>query len=164
MNDNIGFMAGADVYRLGLEADVALFFDAINLLVIPKCPGRRWSVITDRLYKRYVAEQDLPEAQELMNVAQDVLMREPAVQLARLQNAAMSSIDTTGPGTVADVFRSFFEKFGHAVDSAQSFNARWGEYVPLKIGHAGVPDFITDRDRPEESYDTLTGPPFWVSN
>lgn len=163
MIGRIGFMAGADLYELGSEYDVELFFDAIRYLVAPRFPDLNWDVVTDRLYKRYLKEDELDQAQEALRVAERTLQLEFASRLATLPNADQADVANGSTGTAGDVFRDYFEKFRSAVESAKSFKANWGEYVPLKIGRTDIPEFAVDRDRPTNSYDALVGRPLWSS-
>lgn len=160
--NTIGFIAGGDLYELGSRSDVELFFEAIRNFAVPKRPEQQWDLITDRLYKRYLAKEDLSRAQGLMDCAETLLEQEPSVNLTSLPSAMFATVARNDAGTLADVFHKFFDRFRRAVESAQSFDTRWGEYIPLKIGHTDVPNFILDRDRPTEQYDKLTGQPFWI--
>jgi hypothetical protein len=159
----IGFFGGSTISELGPVADVQLFFDCLGSLVVPASPDRNWSLLTDRLYRRYLRREELTPAQALMDEVQE--------RFGDLPSSTVDWGDITAPGavsrldplkaTLADVFSAYFERFERCRNSAEMFFETWQRYLPLKIGIADLPDYLADEDRPLEEYESLQGEPLW---
>jgi hypothetical protein len=159
----IAFFGGPTISELGPVADVQLFFHCIRSLVVPAAPDRNWSLLTDRLYRRYLRREELAPAQALMD---EVQKRFGAIPSSTVDwgditaSAAVSRLDPS-KATLAEVFSAYFERFARCRESAEIFFETWQRYQPLKIGIADLPDSVADQDRPLEEYESLQGKPFW---
>jgi hypothetical protein len=63
----IGFDGGHSMYELGPAPDVALFFNCLRRYAKEDHLEKDWSLLTDRLYRRYLRQQELGPA-ELLNL------------------------------------------------------------------------------------------------
>ena len=70
MNEHVGFTGGAILMDVGTEYDFLLFFECINSFLAKKYPNKNWNIITDRLYRKYIASNELDIAYLLMNEIQ----------------------------------------------------------------------------------------------
>ncbi|MEP6637633.1 MAG: hypothetical protein ABJB97_12990 [Acidobacteriota bacterium] len=159
----IGFFGGPTISELGPVADVQLFFDCINSLVVPAAPDRNWSLLTDRLYRRYLRREELVPAQALMDEVQTRFSTIPSstVNWSNITtSAAVSRLDPS-KATLAEVFSAYFDRFARCRESAEIFFHTWQSYQPLKIVIVDLPDSVTDQDRLPEEYESLEGEPFW---
>ena len=73
----IGIAGGGTVWSLGTAQEIQLFFDCIDVYVVKSFPNEDWELITDRLYKRYLRQQELDIAVEKMNLIQKVFATLP---------------------------------------------------------------------------------------
>jgi hypothetical protein len=69
---NVGFQGGSSICELGPSADVALFFECLNAYAAKTNPEQNWSLLTDRLYRRYLKQDELDVASALMASAKDI--------------------------------------------------------------------------------------------
>jgi hypothetical protein len=159
----IGFVGGPTISELGPVADVQLFFDCICSLVAPAAPDRNWSLLTDRLYRRYLRREELAPAQALMDEVQKRFGAIPSSTLdwSDITASAEASRLDRSKAKLAEVFSAYFERFARCRESSELFFQTWQSYQPLKIVITDLPDYFTDEDRPPEEYDSLEGEPFW---
>lgn len=159
----IGFFGGPTISELGPVADVQLFFDCIGSLVVPAAPDRNWSLLTDRLYRRYLRREELTPAQEMMDEVQKRFGAIPSSTVDWGNITVSTGVSRLDPSkaTLAEVFSAYFERFARCRKSAEIFFQTWQSYQPLKIVIVDLPDSITDQNRPLEEYESLEGEPFW---
>jgi len=62
----IGVMGGNSIYELGPLKDIVLFFDCIEYFVVKHHSEQDWSLLTDRLYRRYLRLEELETTRKLM--------------------------------------------------------------------------------------------------
>ncbi|WP_134167095.1 hypothetical protein [Paraburkholderia caballeronis] len=67
----IGFNGGGLLYELGLASDVSLFFDCLGADTQEANHEQDWSLLTDRLYRRYLRLDELEPAFALMEQVQE---------------------------------------------------------------------------------------------
>ena len=160
---HVGFFGGSSICELGSIAYVAVFFSCLNRYAVDKSFNGSWSVLTDRLYRRYLRPEDMPMAVSLMAQAKEFFSQVDA-----------SSVDWVGLGidpastklglsgeNLAEVFAKFFEHFSYCAESSALFEKTWGKLVPVRLVCSDIPDFFTDKKRPLASYDCDAGAPFW---
>jgi len=160
---NIGFCGGSSIRELGPISDVMLFFNCVGAYVVP---GTRkdWSLITDRLYRRYVRFEDLDETSGLMA---EVKRAFSSVSSTEVDWSALDELPSSSSrlnakqGTLDLVYAKYFEQFDYCVESAKVFNKSWKIYQPVKVAISDLPAFMTDKKRPTTEYDDLDGKPFW---
>lgn len=64
----IGFSGGGRFGNVGTKEDFELFFACIERYAVTQHPELDWSIITDRLYKRYLRHEENERACELMQI------------------------------------------------------------------------------------------------
>lgn len=157
----IGFLGGSSLCELGPISDVDLFFDCIREFVIPKFPERKWEIITDRLYKRYIRIDELSAAAMMIDDAHEVFS---SVSRSMVDWGCISSVSSRlniDKETLAEIFEKYFENFSHCKESAEIFFETWKSYQPVRIVVADMPVFMKEKKRALEDYDIFEGIPFW---
>ncbi|WP_095093535.1 hypothetical protein [Pseudomonas sp. Irchel 3A5] len=163
----LGFDGGHTVYELGPISDVVLFFECLNAFVVSKYPDRDWSLLSDRLYKRYLRRGELDESLALMEEAKSIFLTLPSssvewdedMQADRDRTWLDSRVDNLG-----EVFYRYFDLFSKAKDSAVSFLDEFGIYQPVRILASDIPALFFEKNRPLNEYDALelSSLPFWL--
>ncbi|QCX49533.1 hypothetical protein [Ralstonia pseudosolanacearum] len=161
----IGFHGGSSLCELGTVSDVVLFFDCLSMYVESARPEQDWSLLSDRLYRRYLREDELDAALRLMEQAKQIFSTHPAATAVNWDPALLGDrqrtwLDPTRP-TLADVFAKYFECFSHCVESSKIFMSSWNMYKPVRTVIADLPDFAVEKKRSLEEYDSLEGEPLW---
>ncbi len=163
----IGLDGGHTVYELGPVSDVVLFFGCLNAFVVSQYPENDWSLLTDRLYKRYLRQDDLEQAFALMERAKGIFLMLPRTTVEwdeSLQgNREVTWLDSK-QDTLGTIFSRYFDLFSKAKGSAISFFGEFGIYQPVRILISDMPSFILERKRPLSEYDelSLNDLPFWL--
>lgn len=168
----VGIMGGSLLCELGTSVDIHLFFDCINTYVISKHPKQDWSLLADRLYKRYLRLNELDEASILMEKVRQIFTALPsnAVDWTGYEegkNKTKNHLDSTR-STLAEIFEKYFYHFSRCVESSKNsyeiFKLESGyKYEPVQLIISDIPWFTVENNRPLEEYDSLKGPPFWAS-
>jgi len=156
---NIGFDGGSSLCVLGPVSDVILFFDCINVFAVEDHPQRDWSLLTDRLYRRYLRLEELDAAVALMNEVKKIFATVSTSAVA-WENPT-TKLNPNEPN-LADVFARYFDLFAHCVTSAKGFFEDWNSYQPVRIVISDLAEFVNEKERPLEEYDALKGEPFWL--
>lgn len=97
--------------------------------------------LLDRLYKKYVRFEELDET---------------ALMVRKLKEGLSSDVE--------EKFSKYLSGIETCIESAKMFYNSWGIYQPVKAGVTDVPEYIQDKNRPQEQYDVLSpdDPPFWL--
>jgi hypothetical protein len=164
---NIAFYGGNAICELGPVSDVVLFFDCVENFAVADRPDLDWSVLTDKLYRRYIDVDFLPVARARMS---DVKAAFTHIQSSAVEwNEAMlgnpsKTILNPELGTLADVYARYFEFFDHCAESSSSFHETWGYQVPIRTIVSDMPAMIVATDRPLAEHDALSpnDKPFWL--
>lgn len=167
----IGLAGGSLLCELGSKTDIHLFFDCLNTYVVSKYLEQDWSLLSDRLYKRYLRLNELDAALALMEQVRKKFAALPsnAIDWQDYEGTKATTnnrLDTT-KGTLADVFERFFENFVRCSESAKNsyemFKSYAGyKYEPVRFIVTDIPWFTAENMRPLEEYDALDGESFWV--
>ncbi|WP_175655216.1 hypothetical protein [Burkholderia ambifaria] len=163
---HIGFDGGHSIYELGPSSDVILFFECLKTYAEQAHPDQDWSLLTDRLYRRYLRREELDKAAALMEQARQIFMQHPAASAVEWDtllsgDPGRSWLNPNQP-TLADVFRKYFENFEKACGSAKSFVDAFNIYQPVRVVMSDLPGFGRDKNKPLAEYDVLEGKPFWL--
>jgi len=166
---NIGFYGGGSICELGPVSDVILFWECIDHYAIQPHPEQDWSLLTDRLYRRYLKLEELDQASFLMDQIKEIFQNLPSSSVdwdALPKDPEQTRLDPTSP-TLADIFKRYFEHFDHCVGSAKLSHYGLDSipgygYKPVKTVISDIPAYFLDKKRSLEEYDTLEGDPFWL--
>jgi hypothetical protein len=162
----IGFDGGHSIYELGTSSDVQLFFDCLDAYTEEANHAQDWSLLTDRLYRRYLRREELEPALALMVKVREIFAQLPAKTAVdwkphMLGDPEKSWLNPDQP-TLADVFSEYFEKFERACGSAESFVKAFNIYQPVRVVISDLAGFARDKNKPLAEYDALEGEPFWL--
>ncbi|WP_321852795.1 hypothetical protein [Paraburkholderia tropica] len=167
----IGFAGGSSICELGTASDVNLFFDLLRFYVEDEHPDTDWTLLTDRLYRRYLRSEETGHALALMERVRAIFAEKPAHTSVEwdqqmLADHERSWLDATQP-TLADVFQKYFASFAYCVESAklnyEAFKAYPSySYEPVRTVISDLPGFARDKNKPLEEYDALEGKPMWL--
>ena len=162
---NIGFCGGGAICELGTISDVKLFFECVDFFVAKKDPEKNWVLLLDRLYRRYLREEELDEAASLMIEVQSKFLALPCSEvdwkMDLIGDRRKTWLDPT-QSNLAEVFKVYFQHFAHCVESAKLFAKSWSIYQPLKITRTELAWYMVEKSRPVEEYDLVDGEPFWA--
>lgn len=164
---NIAFHGGNSICQLGPVSDVVLFFDCIEIFAVAERPDLDWTVLTDKLYRRYITVGYLHQARLRMADVKAAFasVRSSAVEWkARMQGDPSKSILDPSQPTLADVYARYFELFEHCAESSYLFHESWGSEVPIRTITSDLPRMLVDKRRPLAEHDALspTDKPFWL--
>jgi hypothetical protein len=164
----IGFDGGSSLYELGPASDVILFFQCLDVYAVKREMYDGWSLLTDRLYRRYVRMVDNERTSFLMDRVQSSFERE-ATDSAIDWNNFNSDQSWLEPSrsTLADLFSRYFEGFSRCIESAklnyETFKEYSGySYEPVRIVISDLTGFARDKNKSLGEYDALEGQPFWL--
>jgi hypothetical protein len=162
----IGFDGGHSIYELGPAPDVSLFFNCLRTYAEQDHPEQDWGLLTDRLYRRYLRQEELQPALDLMAQVHTIFAQKPAASsvewdVAMIGNPEKSWLNPDQP-TLADVFGKYFERFASACGSAKSFSDAFNIYQPVRLVISDLAGFARDKNKPLAEYDALEGKPFWL--
>ena len=165
----IGFTGGGSLCELGSAIDVQLFFDCLGTYVARKHPEQDWSLLTDRLYQRYLRLEDLDSASALMAQVKQIFEVLPNSAIdwhGMVVDTSKTRLDPSKE-TLADIFGKFFEHFAHCVESAkisyEGFKSYPGyQYQPVRVAITDEPWAMAEEQRSLGEYDALEGKPFWL--
>lgn len=163
----VGFDGGHTVYELGPVSDVVLFFECLDAFVVPEHSDQDWSLLSDRLYKRYVRQEDLEASLALMEKARSQFLTLPGSSVewdAAMQAAPAKTWLDPSQDTLGDIFARYFDLFSKAKDSAVSFFDAFGIYQPLRVLVSDMPALMIEKRRPLNEYEALEADdlPFWL--
>ena len=164
---NIAFYGGNAVGVLGPVSDVVLFFDCVKSFAEFDRPELDWTVLTDKLLRRYVGIDSVDQAKARMDDVKLLFRRVPATAVEWNEpmrgDPAKTTLDHTLP-TLADVFEKYFEHFDWCVRSSKSFHETWGYEVPIRTIISDMPGMMVDTRRPLSEYDAVAADdkPFWL--
>lgn len=160
---NIGFSGGGFIGQVGTVSDAILFFDCVNYFAPLTRPDHDWSLLVDRLYRRYIALEDTARAQALMDELQPIFGATPSSEIDWGTEKVRTVLDRDLP-TLADVFAKYFKFFRLCGDSALLFHRSWGGVKPLRTIISDMPAAMLEDDRPLAEFDALApdDKPFWL--
>lgn len=140
----VGFFGGNNLVRTASVEEFLSFFEHVKQNIDWSNEEDR-SLITDRLYKKYVKEQDIDRTSELMRSIRE--------QFERSGQGAL------GFGTKDG---RIFAAYEACVEDTKHFLHKRQKYVPIRITIAELPHCIIDTERPLAKLDAWDGPPFWT--
>lgn len=151
----IGYSGGGLIAELGSVEDVQTFFSLIQKYVVSKHPTKNWSILIDRLYKRYLKAEELEIAIELMKIVEDEFKKKEQLRI------------NSGEKSIFTYFKSYFEKFLLCAEMIQLSYEEFGsspdyKYEPMKLVITDLPWYLIEQNRSLDEYDKLSTIPFWL--
>ncbi len=168
---NIGFSGGSSIRELGPAPDVVLFFNCLRTYAEQDHPEADWSLLTDRLYRRYLRLEELDNASVLMERVRSIFSEKSAASSIEWDSTILANTEKSwlnpNQATLAEVFSKYFRSFSYCVESAKiNYDALKSEpgysYEPVRIVISDLQGFARDQNKPLAEYDALEGDPFWL--
>lgn len=162
---HIGFLANS-LWVLGPTPDVVTFFNCFRIYVEQPHPEKNWSLITDRLYRRYLLPDDLVEASILMEDGRRIMAGVPSASVdwkALGWRAEETELEEITRPTLADVFNRYYRCFDESCQWVRLNLKEHNWIIPIRVGTTDIPYCIDEENRQLAEYDQLTGLPFWAS-
>jgi hypothetical protein len=151
---------------------IAAFFALIREAT-GQLPGRDWGLVTDRLYRRYVRQEDVALTKELLLEVKELFSKISSTELNShldVDARASGGLDL-GAATLDGTFARYFDAAFECMHSAEVNFAKFGadavnpySYEPLLIIRSQMPAFMVDKQIPLSAYDELDGDPFWLKS
>jgi hypothetical protein len=161
-----GFAGGSRMYSLGSLSDMIFFFKCINYDVARAYPKEDFSVITDRLYRRYLRFEELDEAVEKMKFIEEMFktVDSKLYEWTEAEKEGAKTFLNFRQDTMFDIFKEYFDGFYECVSSAKYFFKAGEKYSPVKVSPADATWYFAYRDSHSlEEFDALGSgeEPFW---
>lgn len=160
---NIGFTGGIATGQFGTVSDAILFFDCVNYFAPLARPDLDWTLLTDNLYRRYIALDDLERAQALMDELQRIFTTTPSNEINWGTEKIRTVLDRNLPN-LGEVFAKCFKFFRHCAESAVLSHAEWNSVQPVRTIISDYPSIVVSAWRPLAEHDALSSDdvPFWL--
>ena len=153
----IGFAGGGIMSDLGTDSDMQLFFECISYYVTSKYPDQNWSIITDRLYRRYLKLEELDDAESLMKIVEKEFKQldREAVDWSNVESGEVQSdLDRSKP-TLFEIFFDYFESFYQCIEFALFEYKDFKFYRPIMVSITTIPDYYNYKKIPLSVFDNL---------
>lgn len=153
----IGYIGGGIIIDLGTDSDMKLFFDSISYYLPSKYPEKDWSILTDRLYRRYLKLEELDIAESLMKLVEEEfkqLDREAVDWSKTKSDKIKSDLDIT-KATLFDIFSNYFRAFYRCIEFAVYENKHSNFYRPIMVAITTIPYVISYEKIPLSFFDNL---------
>jgi len=124
-----------------------------------------WSLLTDRLYRRYLKKNELEPAGNLMEKVREIFSELASEEVDWGQGIQGDINKTWLDASLPTLDLIFSKHFNNAVDSALYVDrADDGNYFPVRLSISNGIIFVVEKMRPLEQYEalTLTDEPFWL--
>ena len=164
LQTRIAFYSYNSIDVVGRRFEVLAFFRLIDEFVTQHYPEQDVSLITDRFYRRYIAQEDAAAALEQMAFIETIFEKIPSNSIdwdeicsgepARKLNFSLANCRL--------VFEKYFTTFKDSHQTSAYFFEHGRPYQPVRILRAHLPYFAIDDARPLSAYDELEGDPFWL--
>lgn len=157
----VGFHGGCDLIELGTICDVKSFFYCVNEFVDVE-KSSRFKVITNRLYKHYIALEQLDLA---LSVMDEIKIFFSEINPSKIDWEQLIEQETRLDITrsnLAEVYGNYFEKFIRVVEVAKLFNKEFELYKAVKIVITDAPEYSSFTRLSLDKYDALIGEPLWL--
>lgn len=161
---NVGFYGGSEIRELGPASDMQVFFGCVCLAASYASPDEDYSVLTDRLYRRYLRLSELDFATDLISRVQKILNSIPAnkVDWANIGWDSLSTGLNISSGSVGDVLVRYLDGARDLISNARGFEKRFHSYKPVITIITDTPRFYVEKRRPLADYDALEDEPMWL--
>ncbi|MNV78426.1 hypothetical protein D3C71_1719140 [compost metagenome] len=135
--------------------------------MVNTCLDQDWSLLSDRLYRRYLRQGELEKSFILMEKAKSIFFTLPSSSVEWDEDMQADRdrtwLDSRGD-TLGTVFFRYFDLFSKAKNSTVSFLDEFGIYQPVTILASEMPALMVEKKRPLNEYDALglDDLPFWL--
>ena len=139
----IGLIGGGIINNLGTDSDMQLFFECISYYVLSKYPDQNWSIITDRLYRRYLKLEELDDAESLMKIVEKEFrqLNRESVDWSNVESGeTQSDLDRSKP-TLFEIFSRYFRSFYRCIEFALFEYNDLKFYRPIMVSITTIPDY-----------------------
>ena len=153
----IGYIGGGIIIDLGTDSDMRLFFDCISYYLPPKYPQENWSILTDRLYRRYLKLEELDIAESLMKLVEEEFKQldRKAVDWSKTKSGKVKSDLDITKATLFDIFSDYFSAFYRCIEFAVYENKHSNFYRPIMVAITTIPHAIAYGKIPLSVFDNL---------
>lgn len=160
---NVGFLGGWSTIELATPAEMLGFFDALERVAVPAAPEEEWSLITDRLYRRYIPVERTDDARALMHKAGIIFSNEPfEADNVDGTDRDFTALDLSAE-TLGEAYRGYFDAFDNLCEAIEMQIAdNWDEIRPIRVVITDTPEIHIEERRPLHIYDDMDGPPLWL--
>ncbi|MBL0318992.1 MAG: hypothetical protein IPP74_06860 [Alphaproteobacteria bacterium] len=159
----VGFCGGDLIRELGYSGDMEIFYSCIHRYVTSKDIETNYSLIVDKLYRRYLKREELDDALRMMDNIENIF-----------KTITSQSVDWVGLGlnieeTYLDiseyylhlVFRKYFNSFRECVNSYRHCYDKYKDNNVVKTIFTDPVWFTYENLRTLSEYDEHDGIPFW---
>lgn len=167
-NLKIGFVGGGLINNLGTNSDMQLFFDCIQFYLVPKYPDLRWSLLTDRFYRRYLKLNELEQAATLMRYveAEFKILDNNAIDINEIKSGKIKSDLDINQKSLFDIFCKYFESFNECIEYVKYYISKYGNeyrYEPVRVAITTIPYLMNYEQIPLSTFDKLNSneKPIW---
>ena len=163
---SIAIFGGNSINVLGPISDILIFFQCIDTYVIKANLKEDYSLLTDRLYKRYLRREEVGKASEEMNLVKNLFSQIPTDQV-NFENLGIDLENTRlalSEATLDKVFIKYFNHFEDCKETCTLAQEILGYFQPVRFVIGDLPYFMVDKNRPLADYDNLPddAEPFWM--
>lgn len=164
----VGFVGYNTLMIIGTASDMKLFFDTVDYVLPPKYPEKNWSILTDRLYRRYLKLEEIDIADDLMKLTEQEFKqtKSSVIDWEASKNLDIDTDLDTSQDTLYDLFAGYFRTFSKMMEHANYYRDKKREYSdPIKTGITTIPYCSSYGRIPLEYLDDLPddADPIWFS-
>jgi hypothetical protein len=159
---NVGFYGGSLICDLGSASDMRTFFGCVGLAASQLPNGG--SLLTDRLYRRYLRLEELDPAATLLEQVRDIMVNIPtdSVDWESLGwDATVTNLTMSAPN-LSQTMGRYLDSAQELISEARGFEKRFHIYKPVITIITDTPKFYVEKRRPLAEYDALEGEPMWL--
>lgn len=159
-SQEVGFAGAWSLFSLGYQGDMIAFFKLVEKYAV-NSNYDDWDIITNRLYRHYIARKDWDRSIKLM---EDIRMSFAHVQSSKVDWTQSLKLDTKldiSKNNLAAVFDRFFVAFHHIME-CMTLEIEDGLYRPIKVVQSDPLLSEYFKQRTLEEYDAITGTPLWL--
>ena len=160
----VGYYSASTFTAIGPRPDMEAFFDVVNAFVVPLRPDVNFSIITENLYRRYIRQDRIDHAKQIMHLIQDELSKiEPsALYWKKIKIDAKHSELNLNLDNLFECFAGYFRGFYRSIDRSTYFFEHGDDYTPVRIIRCETPYNLADSKRSLKAFDQIEGTPFWL--
>jgi len=140
------------------------FFNCIRLVSSRLLPDLDSSLLTDRLYRRYLKLDELDATTDLLARLQETLIGLPADSVNWSEfgwEESSTGLDPTLKN-IAEVLARHLDGAVDLIRNAKKFEKRFHIFKPVITIITDTPRFYAERNRSLVDYDALEGEPMWL--